>query len=57
MKPDFRVMFFMGITFTGIGVVLGSSSGNSGLYSITVLGIIYMITGIANKDKWKNGAE
>ena len=56
-KPNYRALFFMGITFTGVGVAIATSTENPGLYGISVLGIIYMITGFVNRDKWGNGSE
>ena len=56
-KTDYRALFFMGITFTGVGVTLSVATDNPGLYGISALGIIYMITGIVNRDKWDSGSE
>jgi len=56
-KTNYRALFFMGVTFTGAGVALATSTENPGLYGITALGFIYMITGIVNRDNWDNGTD
>ena len=55
IKPDYRAIFFMGLTFVGSGVAIAASTENPGLYGISAMGLIYMIAGIANRDKWNNG--
>ena len=55
-KTDYRALFFMGITFTGAGVALAASTENPGMYGLTAMGIIYMVTGIVNRDKWEDGS-
>ena len=57
IKPDYRALFFMGITFTGAGVAIGASSDNPAMYGLSALGIIYMIIGFVNRDKWENDTE
>ena len=42
---DFRVLFFLGITFVGAGVAIG-------LYALSGLGLILMLIGLLNRDKW-----
>jgi hypothetical protein len=42
---DYRTFFIIGIAFFPIGI----ATGNAGLWS---LGLIFMIIGAANKDKW-----
>lgn len=49
---NYRAIFFLGITFTGAGVVF-ISAVNSGLGGAFIgLGVLYMIIGGKNKDKW-----
>ena len=58
VETDYRTLFIMGIIFSGAGIVMASSTDNPGLGGIALLGVVYMITGIANRDKWKdNGVE
>jgi len=49
---NYKAFFFLGITFTGAGVVF-MSAVNAGLGTAFIaLGIVYMIIGGINKDKW-----
>ena len=52
-ETDYRVFYFMGVAFTGLGVVLMVSS-NMGFSGLLALGIVYIIIGLKNRDKWKN---
>ena len=49
---DYQAFFAMGISFVGLGVVL-TATINAGFLSFVGLGIIYMITGLSKRDKWK----
>ena len=52
-QANYREIFSLGVIFTGLGVVFTSSTdGRLGIV-IMGLGIIYMIIGAKNKDKWK----
>ena len=51
-ETDYQALFVMGISFVGMGTAL-TASVNSGFLGITALGIIYMLAGLKNKDKWK----
>ena len=42
----------MGISFVGMGTVL-TVAINPGFMGITALGILNMVIGLANRDKWK----
>src|SRR3989339_182439 len=44
--PDYRAFFIMGITWIPVGIVINN-------YGISAMGLIFMITGLVNKDKWK----
>jgi uncharacterized membrane protein len=44
-EPDYRVFFILGITWLPLGI----STDN---FAFLVMGIVFMIIGIANKDKW-----
>ncbi len=50
-EPDYRVFYFMGIAFTGLGAALMAST-NMGFSGLLALGIVYMVIGLKNKDKW-----
>ena len=50
---NYKAFFFLGLTFVGAGVVF-ISSVKSGLgFAFIGLGIVWMIIGGKNKDKWK----
>ena len=44
-QTDFRVLFILGITFTGAGVAMGFPP-------MMALGLIFMVIGLFNRDKW-----
>jgi len=51
-QPNYRAIFFLGLTFIGAGVVF-MSAVNSGLGAAFIgLGALYMIIGGKNRDKW-----
>ena len=52
-ETDYRAFFIMGISFLPLGIVMMITIGNPGMLGLTALGIIYMIMGLANRDKWK----
>ncbi|HUV24914.1 MAG TPA: hypothetical protein VMW26_05755, partial [Methanomassiliicoccales archaeon] len=52
VEPDYRAFYFLGIIFTPLGIVL-SVVVTWALLGITALGVIYLIIGLANRDKWK----
>lgn len=43
---DYYSFFIIGIIWTAAGIPLGN-------YALSVMGIIFMIIGLANKNKWK----
>ena len=51
-KPNYQVIFAVGIIFMGTGVVF-MSSVNPGLGAAFMgLGVVYIIIGAINKKKW-----
>ena len=52
VEPDYRAFYILGIIFTPLGIVL-SVVVTWALLGITALGVIYLIIGLANRDKWK----
>ncbi len=44
---DYYNLFIMGIIFTGAGIAVMQNPG------MWILGIVFMVVGLANKDKWK----
>jgi len=51
-EPNYQTFFTIGLSFVALGVVL-STTINPGFLGFTALGIIYMIIGWKNKEKWK----
>jgi len=51
-EPDYRAFFILGITFLPMGLILSISVDNPGFFGIAAMGFIFLIVGIANKDKW-----
>tara|TARA_Y100000310_G_scaffold144610_1_gene143845 strand:+ start:149 stop:325 length:177 start_codon:yes stop_codon:yes gene_type:complete len=52
-ETNYKAIFFMGVTFVGVGVVF-MTSVNSGLgVAFMAIGGLNMIIGGKNKDKWK----
>ena len=52
-KTNYRGLFVIGITFLGAGTALAASV-NPGFYGLTAMGLIFMVIGLANRDKWEN---
>ena len=51
-EVDYKSFFVMGISFVGLGIVF-TATINPGFLGITGLGVIYILYGWKNKDKWK----
>ena len=51
-EPNYQAFFVMGISFLALGIIL-SSSTSPAFYGFVGMGIIYMVIGLANRDKWK----
>ncbi len=45
--PEYRTFFIMGAAFVPIGI----ATGNAGFW---VMGLIFLIMGITNREKWSN---
>ena len=50
-EPDYRAFFVMGICFIPMGIIF-TTSISPAFISFLVLGLLYMIIGLANRDKW-----
>jgi high-affinity Fe2+/Pb2+ permease len=50
-KTDYRVLFNMGTIFLGAGIAI--SIATKTINPLFILGLVYFIMGLANKDKWK----
>jgi hypothetical protein len=51
---DYRSIFYMGLIFNCSGIALTIATRNPGLLGMMAFGIILMINGLINKDKWFN---
>lgn len=49
-KPNYRLFFILGTTWVSIGVVFYITTRNVGFF---VMGLIFIILGLVNKDKWE----
>lgn len=49
-KPNYRLFFIFGMTWFPLGIVFYKTTRNIGFL---VMGLIFLIIGLANKDKWK----
>lgn len=45
-KPDYRVFFILGITWLPLGIATDNTA-------FLGLGAVFMVLGLANRDKWK----
>ncbi len=45
--PEYRTFFIMGAAFVPIGI----ATGNAGFW---VMGLIFLILGLTNREKWSN---
>ena len=50
-ETDYRAFFIIGISFLPMGILFAVLV-NIGFIGIAVLGLIYLITGLKNRDKW-----
>jgi hypothetical protein len=53
MKKNYKTIFFMGITFVGVGVVFMVSVNVALGAAFIALGAVNMIIGGKHKDRWK----
>ena len=54
VTTNYRALFMMGVIFTGAGVTLSLSTDNPGFYGMAMMGIVYFVIGLANRDKWQD---
>ena len=50
--PDYRAFFIMGISFLPIGIIF-TTTISPAFISFIALGVLYMLIGLSNRDKWK----
>ena len=55
-ETDYRAFFILGISFLPMGILFAISV-NIGFIGITVLGLIYLMIGLKNRDKWNKKEE
>ncbi len=49
---DYQSNFILGLMFLPIGLILWQILDNDGFIGIATLGLIYIVIGLANKNKW-----
>jgi uncharacterized membrane protein len=54
-QNPYLTFFILGITFLPMGLVLSITVDNPGFYGITAMGLIFLVVGLSNKDKWDEG--
>ena len=59
-EPDYRAFFKMGITWLSVGVVIMVISLLLDIpfvvgLPLSIMGVVYLIIGLSNRDKWKAG--
>lgn len=47
VKPDYYVFFIMGIIWLPMGIIFDN-------YFFSIIGLVFMTIGLANRDKWKS---
>ena len=52
-QVDYRAFFFIGICFLFAGITMWIALDNPGMAGMTALGVIYIVLGLSNRDKWK----
>jgi len=50
IKPNYRLFFILGMTWVPLGVVFYKTTRN---ISFLIMGVIFLIIGLINKDKWR----
>ena len=51
-EPNYRALFVIGFCFLPIGIILMTIQG-SAFMGFTAIGLIFIIIGAANRDKWE----
>ena len=51
--PNYKIFFILGACFLPVGITIAISTENFAFNGIAALGLIYMIIGLVNKDKWE----
>jgi hypothetical protein len=49
---NYKAIFLVGITFVGAGVAISAATGAAGI-GITGMGVVFILIGVRNRDKWK----
>jgi LPXTG-motif cell wall-anchored protein len=52
-ETDYRVFFILGICWFPLGIVFMSTDNPMG-FVFFIVGVVYLVIGLANRDKWKN---
>ena len=51
-NTDYKAYYSLGIIFIPVGIAVTIATRNPGFLGIMALGLIFLLTSIANKDKW-----
>lgn len=52
-EMNYKTFFIMGACFLPVGIAVSLSSGEFFYNALSVLGFIYLIIGLVNRDKWE----
>jgi hypothetical protein len=55
IEPDYRSLYMMGLIWAPIGLVLWLTLDNPGMIGLSVMGMIFLVIGLANREKWQAG--
>ena len=50
---NYKTFFILGACFLPAGIAISLSSDNNGYSVLSALGLIYLVIGLANRDKWE----
>ena len=51
-EPNYRILFVVGLSFTGAGISLTTAGLTATGIAILVVGIVLFVIGISNRKKW-----
>ena len=50
--PDYLAWFLVGLVWMVVGLAVSLSTDNPGFYGFTVMGLVFFVLGLKNRDKW-----
>ncbi|MCK5037493.1 MAG: hypothetical protein KAS16_00180 [Thermoplasmata archaeon] len=54
-ETDYKALYTLGISMIGLGIVF-TAAINTFFIGFLIIGVIYMVVGLKNKDKWVDKA-